>query len=92
VVAFDDAGAAELIRDGRNGLLVRPGDDAGFIAAVTRLADGSVDAAALRQRARQVALARDWEPLLQSFEHRLQQLAWVSAAGHAPQAAAGELA
>ncbi len=38
VIASDTGGTAELIRDGENGLLVRPGDIAALAEALTRLA------------------------------------------------------
>jgi glycosyltransferase involved in cell wall biosynthesis len=82
VVAFDAAAAGELIRDGRNGLLVRAGDADGFVHAACTAA--SSDLQALRERARQTALASDWEPVLHRFEQRLAALASpVESFGHA---------
>jgi len=75
VVAFAAAAAGELLRDGRSGLLVSPGDSAGFVQAVCAAAAGRVDVAGLRQQARQAALRNDWEPVLQGFEQRLRALA-----------------
>jgi glycosyltransferase involved in cell wall biosynthesis len=86
VVAFDRAAARELIRDGRNGLLVNAGDDDGFMrAAGTAAATAGAAMAALRARARQTALASDWEPVLHRFEQRLSALAAapMGAFGHA---------
>jgi glycosyltransferase involved in cell wall biosynthesis len=52
VVAFDcPHGAREIVRDGVNGLLVRPGDEAALAAAVQRYFDD----AALRERLRAAA-------------------------------------
>jgi glycosyltransferase involved in cell wall biosynthesis len=82
VVAFDAAAAGELIRDGRNGLLARAGDADGFVRAACAAA--GTDTTALRQRARQTALASDWEPVLHRFEQRLAVLANpVESFGHA---------
>jgi glycosyltransferase involved in cell wall biosynthesis len=90
VVAFDAAAAGELIRHGRNGLLAPAGDADGFVrAACAAVGSGTValraDAVgALRARARQTALASDWEPVLHRFEQRLAALADpVESFGHA---------
>ena len=82
VVAFDAAAAGELIRDGRNGLLAHAGDDSAFVQAACRAATS--DLGALRARARQTALANDWEPVLHRFELRLAELAQpIETFGHA---------
>jgi len=82
VVAFDAAAAGELIRDGRNGLLARAVDTDAFVQAACRAACS--DLGALRLRARQTALASDWEPVLHRFEQRLAELAQpIEAFGHA---------
>jgi glycosyltransferase involved in cell wall biosynthesis len=73
VVAFDAAAAGALIRNGRNGLLAPAADADAFVRAACAAATG--DMAALRQRARQTALASDWEPVLHRFEQRLVALA-----------------
>lgn len=76
VVAFDAAAAGELVRDGHNGLLAVPGDEASFIDAACFAADRMAGLATLREQARRTALANDWEPVLQGFEHRLAQVAF----------------
>ncbi|HEX6723105.1 MAG TPA: glycosyltransferase family 1 protein [Burkholderiaceae bacterium] len=82
VVAFDVAAAGELIRDGRNGVLVRAGDGDAFEQAACSAAGG--DLGAIRARARQTALANDWEPVLHRFEMRLAELAQpIEGFGHA---------
>jgi hypothetical protein len=82
VVAFDVAAAGELIRDGRNGLLAHAGDDAAFVQAACFAA--CADTSAIRARARQTALANDWEPVLHRFEMRLAELAQpIEGFGHA---------
>ena len=75
VVAFDAAAAGELIHDGRNGLLVAPGDEAGFVDAACGAAARLEALGPLRRQARATAQAHDWEPVLQSFEQRLVQQA-----------------
>jgi glycosyltransferase involved in cell wall biosynthesis len=82
VVAFDAAAAGELIRQGRNGLLAPPGDAEAFVQAACTATIG--DISALRARARQTALASDWEPVLHRFEQRLAALASpIESFGHA---------
>jgi glycosyltransferase involved in cell wall biosynthesis len=82
VVAFDVAAAGELIRDGRNGLLAHAGDGAAFVQAACIAA--CADTSAIRARARQTALAHDWEPVLNRFELRLAELAQpIEGFGHA---------
>lgn len=76
VLAFDAAAAGELIRDGRNGRLVAPGDEAGFAAAACEAAARLDELGELRCQARTTAREQDWEPVLQSFEHRLVQAAF----------------
>jgi glycosyltransferase involved in cell wall biosynthesis len=82
VVAFDAAAAGALIRDGRNGLLAPAGDADGFVRAACAAVQR--DLGPLRERARQTALASDWEPVLHRFEQRLAALANpVETFGHA---------
>jgi len=75
VVAFNVAAAADWIRDGTNGLLAVPGDETAFVDAACRALGPEVDLARMRARARQTMQAADWEPVLQSFERRLGQIA-----------------
>jgi glycosyltransferase involved in cell wall biosynthesis len=90
VVAFDAAAAGALIRNGRNGLLAQAGDADGFLRAACTAADldlaasRGIDIGALRTRARQTALASDWEPVLHRFTQRLAALASpIESFGHA---------
>lgn len=56
-VAFDcPSGPADIIDDGRNGLLVPPGDVARFAAALGRLADSAAERVRLGSNARAVAV------------------------------------
>jgi glycosyltransferase involved in cell wall biosynthesis len=83
VVAFAAAAAGELVRNGDNGMLARRADREGFID-VACAACSRPDLAALRRRARQTALASDWEPMLHRFEQRLAELARATEVfGHA---------
>jgi len=75
VVAFAVAAAGELVRDSRSGLLAQPPDHDAFIRAACTAAAHEVDVTALRRQARQTALRSDWEPVLQTFEQRLCELA-----------------
>jgi glycosyltransferase involved in cell wall biosynthesis len=78
VVAFDVAAAGEWISDGVNGLLASIDAEAAFIDAACRALGPDVDLARLRARARQSMLGADWEPVLQTFEWRLGEIACTS--------------
>jgi len=67
VVAYDQAAAAELIRDGCNGSLATPGDAAAFIAAAVRLAAAPYLLAAKRERAAASVALLDWERIHDNF-------------------------
>lgn len=86
VVAFDRAAAGDRIRDGVNGLLAPPGDDNAFIDAACRALAPDSDLVALRERARDSVLAANWEPVLQTFELRLAQVACGAEVTHAAMA------
>jgi glycosyltransferase involved in cell wall biosynthesis len=73
VVAYDYAAAAQLVRDGVNGLLAPCGDAAAFIAAALRLADDGALRAALRDAARASVEHLDWEPIVQHLEAAFEQ-------------------
>jgi glycosyltransferase involved in cell wall biosynthesis len=51
VVAAEVEGVPEVIRQGREGLLVRPGDPQDLARAIARIVGGEVDWAALRRGA-----------------------------------------
>ncbi len=75
VLAFGYAAAAELITDGEQGRLVPMGDNAAFIATAAALADAEP---ALWRRAglmaRQRAMSRDWNQVVQQFEAALNEV------------------
>ena len=75
VVAYNDAAAAELIRDGENGLVVAAGNETAFVEAACRLA---LDAGLLA-RCREAARARvepiTWHAVVTEFESVLRAAA-----------------
>ncbi|MFZ1946454.1 MAG: glycosyltransferase, partial [bacterium] len=58
VVAFAVGGITETVTDGRNGLLVRPGDVGGLARAIGRLLDDRQEARAMGERARKTVTER----------------------------------
>ena len=71
VVAHDCAAPAEHVASGRAGVLVEPGDEAGFIAAAVDLVAGEAAAGhrcAMAGVARASALRADWAEVLSRFE------------------------
>jgi glycosyltransferase involved in cell wall biosynthesis len=58
MVAPDVDGIRGLVIDGETGLLFRHGDEASFGAALARVLSDPTGAAAMRERARRLALAR----------------------------------
>ena len=83
VLAYAEAAAAELIRDGYNGRLVRPGDATAFVAAAVALAEDAEGRLRLAGAARESVLARDWSEVVNEFEAVLRE----AAAGRVPGAA-----
>lgn len=87
VVAHDCAAPAEHVESGHSGVLVPPGDEAGFVEAAVGLVTGD-DAAARRaamgDAARAAALRADWAEVLARFEAHL--LETVDAAQASPAA------
>ncbi len=76
-VAFDYAAAAQLIRDGDNGLLVPLGDSAGFVRRALELAATVSDPARrrmMRQRARASTDNLGWAAIVARFEAVLAKL------------------
>ena len=72
VLAYRSAAAAELIRDGANGITVAPGDARAFIHAATDLA--SRDTTDMGQSARFTALTRGWAGVIDRFEAVLREM------------------
>jgi glycosyltransferase involved in cell wall biosynthesis len=71
VVAYDYAGAAQLIDDGVDGVRVPFGDGAAFVRAAAALAADPARRAAIGPRARQRACACDWDAVIVRFEAEL---------------------
>jgi glycosyltransferase involved in cell wall biosynthesis len=71
VVAFDYAGAAQLIDDGVDGVRVPYGDAAAFVHAAAALAADPARRAAIGARARLRACACDWDAVIVRFEAEL---------------------
>ncbi|HUY02499.1 MAG TPA: glycosyltransferase family 1 protein [Rhodocyclaceae bacterium] len=74
VVAYAQAAAAELIRDGSNGLLAAPGNSEAFIAAAARLAQAPYLLAMNRRHAATSVAELDWEHIHAAFAAALIQL------------------
>jgi len=83
LVAYDEAAAAEHVRDGDNGVLAHGDDASAFIDAACRALAHAQPGATLRRRARQTALAAHWDEVLRRFEHRLADVALREPAGQA---------
>ena len=75
VVAYDTGAAGEHIDDCDSGLLVRPGDEAGFVAAARSLAAQQAELGWMRNAARQAALNATWAAVLDRFEAHLMDAA-----------------
>jgi glycosyltransferase involved in cell wall biosynthesis len=83
VLAFDYAGAAQLIRHTQTGHLVPFGDATGFVQAAAELAAQPEACRAVGARARCAVQAMGWDGIVSQFEARLQGLrADRSAASH----------
>jgi glycosyltransferase involved in cell wall biosynthesis len=72
VVAFDTAAAGEHVEHGRSGLLVAPGDEPGFVAAVGTLAGHPERLKAMGRCAVAAARRVRWDDVLGRFEAQLQ--------------------
>jgi glycosyltransferase involved in cell wall biosynthesis len=68
VLAFDYAAAAELVRHGDNGLVVPVTDEAAFLRRAADLAASPEQVRALRSRARETTLGRDWAHIAAQVE------------------------
>lgn len=74
VVAFKDAAAEELIRDGQNGFVVPPGDREGFCKAAADAAAHLAFLGRLREQARSRATMNDWSSMLWLQSQRMASL------------------
>jgi glycosyltransferase involved in cell wall biosynthesis len=71
VVSTNVGGLPYLVQDGKDALLVAPGDPSAMAAAVLRLLDDPVLAGAISREARRTAAACDWADLLPRWEELL---------------------
>lgn len=71
VVAFDTGAAGEHVEDCESGLLVRPGDEAAYVAAACSLVDPWTDLRDMKAAARAVASTLEWPAVLRRFESHL---------------------
>lgn len=74
VLAFDHAAAGQLLRHGDNGLLVGPGDSAGFCRMAQRLAADQALVRRLGQQARDNACQLDWGRIVDAVVGRYRAL------------------
>jgi glycosyltransferase involved in cell wall biosynthesis len=74
VIAYDLAAAGTHVKNGVNGLLVRPGDSHGFVATASAAGAQFTALAPLRTAARQTAESLGWESIVRRFETSLLQL------------------
>ena len=72
VVAFDQAAAAQHIHHLHNGMLARPGDEAGFCAAACELLADSEVLRRIRLNARRHASHLSWDGIVMQFEQHLR--------------------
>lgn len=72
VVAYDQAGAAQHIRHGYNGVLAMPGDEEAFCEAARWLLDEPENLRGVRLNARQHASRQGWPAIIEQFEHQLR--------------------
>lgn len=72
VVAFDQAAAAQHIHHGHNGMLARPGDEAGFCEAACELLEEAEVLRCIRLNARRHASHLSWDGIVALFEQHLR--------------------
>nr|WP_083665714.1 glycosyltransferase family 1 protein [Pseudomonas alcaliphila] len=72
VVAFDQAAAAQHIHHGHNGMLARPGDEAGFCEAACELLGDTEVLRHIRLNARRHASHLSWDGIVALFEQHLR--------------------
>lgn len=74
-VAARSGGVPELLREGRNGYSFAPGDEAGLLHGLSRLAADAEHRRALGRQARADAEARDWSAAMDELIGRYEGLA-----------------
>ncbi len=71
VVAYDYAAAGAHLRAGDSGALVPRGASGAFVSAAVEAAQAPATVARMRERAREAALALDWDAVVDGFERFL---------------------
>ena len=74
VVAYDHAAAGQLIVSDKNGILLPPNDEEGFIAATQAITDDATHREQMRLQARQTALNNSWNIILSRTEEIFRSL------------------
>jgi glycosyltransferase involved in cell wall biosynthesis len=74
VVAYDHAAAGQLIVSEKNGLLLTPNDEEGFIAATQAVTNNAIHRNEIRLQARQTAQNNSWNIILSRTEEIFRSL------------------
>jgi glycosyltransferase involved in cell wall biosynthesis len=82
VVAYDHAAAGQLIINSQNGLLLKPNDENGFIAATHEIARDAKHRGQMRSLARETALKNSWSIILSRTEEIFRSLVQINSAKH----------
>jgi glycosyltransferase involved in cell wall biosynthesis len=80
VVAYDHAAAGQLIINSQNGLLLRPNDEAEFIAACLAMTRNDTLRDEIRRLARTTALNNSWSMILSRTEEIFRSLVQINSA------------
>lgn len=75
VVVTDLPALTELVRDGQNGLVMRPDSSTDLAAALVRLADQPALRDTLGGAARHTATSRTWPRLVETYRHAYREVA-----------------
>lgn len=73
VVAYDEAAAAQHIRQGHNGVVAMPGDEQAFIEAASSLLASDETLRRVRLNARHHARGQGWGGIIEAFERYLTE-------------------
>jgi glycosyltransferase involved in cell wall biosynthesis len=82
VVAYDHAAAGQLIINSKNGLLLTPNDEDGFIAATHAITRDAKHRGQIRSLARETALKNSWSIILSRTEEIFRSLVQINSAKH----------
>jgi len=74
-LSFNYAAGAQLVREGENGYLIELGEDEQFVLRARELvSELGIPSKAMRMRARETAMAHDWQAIQSTFEQTLAQV------------------